>query len=189
MHNITDVSTFTANVPVLDDGDPVDETSTESTIQSLANRTRYLYNETVKFVSSAVANVVIAALSGNTIGLQATGFGTGAGLKGIGGGVGVWGVGGTGYAGLIGESASSGAGIAAENTSSGIAGDFRTSSGTGRCVTIAGNSTLAPLNMSITTQPSGPNSVGDMYMAAGGVLKVCTVAGSPGTWVSVGAQV
>lgn len=38
------------------------------------------------------------------------------------------------------------------------------------------------------TQPSGPNAVGDLYMTAAGVLKVCTAAGSPGTWVSVGAQ-
>lgn len=38
-------------------------------------------------------------------------------------------------------------------------------------------------------QPTGPNQVGDMYMTAAGVVKVCTVAGSPGTWVSVGAQV
>lgn len=36
--------------------------------------------------------------------------------------------------------------------------------------------------------PAGPNKVGEVYMATGGVLKACTVAGSPGTWVSVGAQ-
>ena len=36
--------------------------------------------------------------------------------------------------------------------------------------------------------PAGPNAVGEMYVATGGVLKICTVAGSPGTWVSVGAQ-
>lgn len=36
--------------------------------------------------------------------------------------------------------------------------------------------------------PAGPNKVGEVYVATGGVLKVCTVAGSPGTWVSVGAQ-
>jgi hypothetical protein len=36
--------------------------------------------------------------------------------------------------------------------------------------------------------PAGPNSVGEVYVATGGVLKICTVAGSPGTWVSVGAQ-
>lgn len=36
--------------------------------------------------------------------------------------------------------------------------------------------------------PAGPNTVGEVYVATGGVLKICTVAGSPGTWVSVGAQ-
>lgn len=38
------------------------------------------------------------------------------------------------------------------------------------------------------SDPAGPNVVGEMYVATGGVVKVCTVAGSPGTWVSVGAQ-
>lgn len=37
-------------------------------------------------------------------------------------------------------------------------------------------------------EPTGPNVVGDMYVTTAGVLKICTVAGSPGTWVSVGAQ-
>jgi hypothetical protein len=37
-------------------------------------------------------------------------------------------------------------------------------------------------------QPTGPNIVGDLYVTTAGVLKICTVAGSPGTWVSVGAQ-
>ena len=38
------------------------------------------------------------------------------------------------------------------------------------------------------TQPSGPNVVGDVYVTTAGVLKICTVAGTPGTWVSVGSQ-
>lgn len=38
------------------------------------------------------------------------------------------------------------------------------------------------------TQPSGPNAVGDIYVTTAGLLKICTVAGTPGTWVSVGAQ-
>lgn len=37
--------------------------------------------------------------------------------------------------------------------------------------------------------PTGLNVVGDFYLTVAGVLKVCTVAGAPGTWVSVGAQV
>ena len=38
------------------------------------------------------------------------------------------------------------------------------------------------------TQPSGPNLVGDIYVTTAGLLKICTVAGTPGTWVSVGTQ-
>jgi hypothetical protein len=40
----------------------------------------------------------------------------------------------------------------------------------------------------LAAAPAGPNVVGELYVATGGVLKICTVAGSPGTWVSVGAQ-
>lgn len=40
----------------------------------------------------------------------------------------------------------------------------------------------------LAAAPTGPNAVGEVYVATGGVVKVCTVAGSPGTWVSVGAQ-
>jgi hypothetical protein len=40
----------------------------------------------------------------------------------------------------------------------------------------------------LAAAPAGPNVVGEVYIATGGVLKICTVAGSPGTWVSVGAQ-
>ena len=46
-----------------------------------------------------------------------------------------------------------------------------------------------PLSMGLMgSEPTGPNAVGDLYIATGGVLKICTAAGSPGTWVSVGAQ-
>jgi hypothetical protein len=37
--------------------------------------------------------------------------------------------------------------------------------------------------------PAGPNGVGEVYVATGGVLRICTVAGSPGTFVNVGTQV
>jgi hypothetical protein len=40
----------------------------------------------------------------------------------------------------------------------------------------------------VVAQPLGPNLVGDMYVTTAGVLKICIAAGSPGTWVSVGAQ-
>lgn len=44
------------------------------------------------------------------------------------------------------------------------------------------------LGQVLASAPAGPNVVGEVYVATGGVLKICTVAGSPGTWVSVGAQ-
>lgn len=63
---------------------------------------------------------------------------------------------------------------------------------TGSRFVITGDTTSpARASVSLTpqdTQPTGPNAVGDMYMTAAGVLKVCTAAGSPGTWVSVGSQ-
>ncbi len=60
--------------------------------------------------------------------------------------------------------------------------------GTGIGLRVVGNNTAAPVWLIPSSQPSGPNDVGSLYMAAGGVLKVCTVAGTPGTWVSVGTQ-
>lgn len=46
----------------------------------------------------------------------------------------------------------------------------------------------APLSMGIMSEPTGLNAVGDIYIASGGVLKICTNAGTPGTWVTVGSQ-
>ena len=58
----------------------------------------------------------------------------------------------------------------------------------GVTLTATGTSALAPLLITPGAQPSGPNVVGQVYMTTAGVMKVCTVAGSPGTWVSVGSQ-
>lgn len=39
------------------------------------------------------------------------------------------------------------------------------------------------------TEPTGPNVVGDLYVNSGdSKLYLCTVAGTPGTWVVVGTQ-
>lgn len=46
----------------------------------------------------------------------------------------------------------------------------------------------APLSIGGTAEPASPHLVGDMYVTTGGVLKICTVAGSPGTFVTVGTQ-
>lgn len=37
-------------------------------------------------------------------------------------------------------------------------------------------------------EPTGLNAAGSLYVTSAGVLKICTVTGTPGTWVSVGAQ-
>lgn len=40
----------------------------------------------------------------------------------------------------------------------------------------------------LAADPPGPNSVGDFYYSSAvGGLRVCTVAGSPGTFVTAGA--
>lgn len=39
----------------------------------------------------------------------------------------------------------------------------------------------------LASNPAGPSSVGDMCVVSG-KLKICSVAGTPGTWVVVGSQ-
>lgn len=41
--------------------------------------------------------------------------------------------------------------------------------------------------VNLAADPAGPNEVGDTA-CVGGKLKICTVAGSPGTWVICGTQ-
>jgi hypothetical protein len=65
-------------------------------------------------------------------------------------------------------------------------------SGTGVALRVEGDQTnpvRAPISVvTCNAEPTGPNEVGDMYVTSAGVLKICTVAGSPGTWVNVGSQ-
>ena len=67
-----------------------------------------------------------------------------------------------------------------------------TGGGTGYGLQIAADSS-SPVRAALRivpqdTQPSGPNLAGDIYVTTAGVLKICTVDGTPGTWVSVGSQ-
>ena len=62
----------------------------------------------------------------------------------------------------------------------------------GGTVVVSGDATSpAVAAFRITPQdaePTGANVIGNMYVTSAGVLKICTAAGTPGTWVSVGAQ-
>lgn len=49
-----------------------------------------------------------------------------------------------------------------------------------------GTSSTAALALAPQTQPTGPNAVGNIYVTAAGLVYVCTVAGTPGTWVLLG---
>lgn len=55
-------------------------------------------------------------------------------------------------------------------------------------LTATGTAARSPFFITPSAAPTGPNVVGDLYMTTAGVLKVCTVAGTPGTFVSVGTQ-
>ena len=151
--------------------------------------------------------------SGATAGFTASGdpAGSGHGLVGNGGGTGGFGVAGyinaAGYIGgafygypagspgsmngngVEGTGSGSGYGVNGAGGTTGIGGVFigGGTSGYGVYVT-SGNSVSAPIH--ITPQASAPSTgaIGDMYINNSGVLRICTVAGSPGTWVDVGAQ-
>jgi len=105
---------------------------------------------------------------------------SGAGVRGanVSSGYGVWGWGLTGV-GVYGQS-SSAAGVHGVSVNShGVIAESDTTSPAKSAFRIV------PQN----SEPTGANAVGDIYVTTAGVLKICTVAGTPGTWVSVGAQV
>lgn len=83
--------------------------------------------------------------------------------------------------------ASSSAGYFANNgTGFGLrAGQGGTS---GTALQIEGNNTTAAMRLQPQADPGGAHLIGHMYMTTAGVLRVCTAAGTPGTWVDVGAQ-
>lgn len=104
----------------------------------------------------------------------------------------------TGYGVL--STAAAGVAVQGNSTTGGIGVRGISSSGTGvyaysatgRALIAVGDST-SPTTAALhigpqDTQPTGPNIVGDIYVTTAGVLKICTVAGTPGTWTSVGAQ-
>lgn len=135
------------------------------------------------------ANAFGASSGGNQVmrwmatGTVATGIGAGAGITATGGN----------------SDAAGGSFTGGTTNGSGVVG---TGTGTGYGVVATSNTATALWVGSDTTsparaalhveaqdaQPTGANFIGDMYVTSAGVLKICTVAGTPGTWVSVGAQ-
>lgn len=123
--------------------------------------------------------------------------GTASGASGV--GVGGTAVGSSGY-GVHGQASSTSVGVRGSATNG--AGVLGVASGSGEGLhgisasgygSVAEGDTTSPAHSAFRvvpqdTQPSGPNLVGDIYVTTAGLLKICTVAGSPGTWVSVGAQ-
>ena len=83
-----------------------------------------------------------------------------------------------------------GSGVQGQGGTTGGGGTFFPGSTSGRGVNIQyANNVNAPLLINVQASvPTGPNTPGDICVTTGGVLQICTVAGSPGTWVHVGAQ-
>lgn len=107
-----------------------------------------------------------------------------------------WGVSGTGGApngnGVIGIGTGSGIGVRGSTTGANTGPAVQGTSVLGYGV-VADGDTTSPVRAALRVvpqdaEPSGANAVGDMYVTTAGVLKICTSAGTPGTWVSVGAQ-
>ncbi len=84
--------------------------------------------------------------------------------------------------------ASTGNGVYGVSSSSGYGVVAASTTGIGLAVSSLGVVHAAMHIEPQASQPSGPNTVGDIYVTAAGLLKICTVAGTPGTWISVGAQ-
>lgn len=72
-------------------------------------------------------------------------------------------------------------------TGDGVRGGAGATSGHG-VVALRNNNATAPFRIATGTQPTGTNVVGAMYVDASGILYICTVAGTPGTWTKVGTQ-
>ncbi len=153
-----------------------------------------------------------------TPGVTGQAFGTGVGISGIAstgnGGIGTQGTAGVGVsstgvkglaanannlAGVYGSSTHADAHGGYFSTSTGtaasVAAVYGDSSASGGYAVVANGDPSSPVKSALRvvpqdTEPSGPNQIGDLYVKTGdSKLYICTVAGTPGTWVVVGAQV
>lgn len=126
--------------------------------------------------------LTLTASGTNEVGITTTGSGTATGLLGTGGatnGSGVKGVGGSSN-GIGGEFTGAGTGAAIKGT--------QTASGYGLYLALDTSSPVAPA-IHIDPQdavPSGASVLGDLFvLTTSGILKICTTAGTPGTYESL----
>ena len=144
--------------------------------------------------SSGGAGVVGTGGASNGVGVSGTGGATngdGVSGTGTGSGRGVYGYGGaTDGIGVLGQGRNAGTGVYAQAGATGAGLTAIGGSTSGYGISVSYNSSVsAPLHLPVQgSAPTGPNAVGDIYVATGGVLKICTVAGTPGTWTTVGTQ-
>ena len=175
--------------------------------ESLSNK-NFLSGGTVEATTISASGLIsanggITAPIGQVIrGNTATGQGTGSAVVGVAStsGSAVYGDSANGY-GVHGNSSSSIGVYGISSSSSAVFGNSTSgygvhgNSGSNYGVVAEGDMT-SPVRAAFRivpqdAQPTGAttaNAVGDMYVTTAGVLKICTVAGTPGTWVSVGAQ-
>ena len=181
--NITDSNAFTTPIVAPADGDAGLASSVLTGFQGLANRTYYLQQllSGVSFNGSInmTGSIGVTATTGAAVSGTAT---SGKGIQGTAGNSGV---------GVYGANTGNGYAVEAITVGSGVGIWLDTSGGTANGLVFNTNSTGVPIQMATQgAVPSGFSPVGSLYMATGGVLKVCTVAGTGGaaTWVSVGSQ-
>lgn len=81
----------------------------------------------------------------------------------------------------------SGDAVIATGTGSG-AGVRATGGTTSPAIIATGTTANAALRLIPQASPNGTNAVGDLFADSSGILWICTVAGSPGTFTKVGTQ-
>ena len=133
--------------------------------------------------SITTAGIIATAATAGEAGTKATGNGTGVGLWGIGGAT-------DALAAYFDGGGTNGGGIYVDGRGTGVAITAVARGGHGASIE---SDTTSPVKAALhiepqDAEPTGPNAVGNLYVTTAGVLKICTVAGTPGTWVSVGAQ-
>ena len=126
-----------------------------------------------------VGAYAVAGTGGGAQGVYGEGDGTGAGGQFVGTG--------TGAPGVEGFGGTNGNAVHGEASGTGVGGRFLATNGYG---VVAESDTTTPVRAALRivpqdADPSGPNLVGDLRMTTAGVLRVCTVAGTPGTWANV----